>query len=248
MQIKINLKLFVTYYRFTSYLTETTLRDMKNLACLLVLAVVYLQSSAQNSGYLNYRPFLGISANYVLIAGSFDGKSYFAADEETILVPKLEPGFGFGINGGYRFRNFSIDFLYKHSSHNCSFIDSTAGKAGFNVIKYLGIKSYLGQSEVFQPFLDFDLSGAWMRVSNASYLESSPREIKKATYGALILGFGGGIALTFAHKLSFEMEILPAWYIGTNAKGIRKVNYEVQKFNSFKLDISTSLIYYFKSK
>ncbi len=208
----------------------------------------FLHSAAQNIPTISYRPYLGVSANNVLITGSFDGESYFAVDEEMILVPKLDPGFGFGVNGGIRFRNFALDFLYKHSLHTCMFMDSTKGRASFNVIKYIGFKSYLGQSEIFQPFLDFDLSGTWMRVTNASYFESSPQVIEKATYGALIFGFGGGIALTFAQKFSFEIEALPAWYIGTDTKGIRKSNYEIQKFNNFKLDISASLIYYFKPK
>ena len=221
---------------------------MKIIVKVLLVAGILFRTGMCNSQTITFRPYLGISANYVLITGNFDGESYFAVDDEVILVPKLDPGFGFGINGGIRFQKSALDFLYKRSMHNCSFIDSTGGKATFNVIKFIGFKSYLGKVSAIRPFLDFDFSGAWMRVTHASYLESNLQDDAKATYGSLILGFGGGVEATITDRIHIELEALPAWYLGTDVTGIRKDNYEVQKFNSFKFDISVSFIYYFNAK
>jgi len=221
---------------------------MKKNYIVLLLAVAPLLSGVQYSKAFTYRPYLGISANYVLIAGNFDGETYFYIDDETILVPKLDPGFGFGINGGIRFQKGALDFQYKRSTHNCSLLGGTQSRANFNVIKFIGFKSYIGESKIIQPFIDFDFSGTWMRVADATYLESSPQVFKRATYGALILGLGGGLAVKFADKISLELEALPAWYLGTDVTGFRKNNYEIEKFNSFKFDVSAALIYYFKGK
>ena len=193
-----------------------------------------------------YRPYIGVSVNYVSITGNFDGETYFIVDDETILVPKINAGIGFGITVGIRFPKTAIDLQFKRSTHDCFLMEEIPSRANFNVIKFIGIKSYIGGSKHIQPYIDFDFSGTWMNVADATYLVSAPQTVKKATYGAIILGLGGGLALTIADRLSFEMEVLPAWYLGTDVTGFRKNNYEIEKFNSFKFDVSLSLIYYFK--
>ena len=35
------------------------------------------------------RPFLGVTAGYTFIAGSFDGESFFQMDEDIMLVPAI---------------------------------------------------------------------------------------------------------------------------------------------------------------
>ncbi len=224
------------------------IETMKKFQLFLFLFVAVSFSTAQDNQIVNIRSYLGTSFNTVIITGSFNGEDYFPLENEIVLVPKLDLGYGFGINGGFRFQRASLDFAFKRSSHHCSFMDGTLGIASFNVIKFIGIKTYIGNSPIIKPLLDFDLSGTWMRVTDASYQEISPEVVDRATFGAIILGIGGGLAIEPGKHIGIEIEVLPAYYMGTDVKGILKSNYETSQFNSFKLDASIGLIYYFRAR
>jgi len=195
-----------------------------------------------------FRYYLGGSAEFVMIAGSFDGESFFEIDNQVIMVPKIDPGFGFGINGGFRFGNFAIDFQYKRSGHNATLMDGSSTTCNMNVIKFLGFKSYMGNTHLIKPFIDFDLSGSWIKIAEASYWYDSPANLTWASFGAVILGLGIGTEIRPHKRIGIEIECLPAWYVGTDTKGIERINYEITKFGNFKLDGSLSLIYYFNEK
>jgi hypothetical protein len=221
---------------------------MKKIYFILILFPLIVVLHAQDYQAFSIRSYLGVSTYAVFIAGNFDGNSHFPLDNEVVMVPKLSPGYGFGIIGGFRFPKASLDFCYKRTAHSCSFVDNSLGEAAFNVIKFLGVKLYAGNSPAIKPFFDIDLSGTWMRVTNASFSDVDPDILGKASFGAIIFGLGAGLALEPGKHIGIEIEVLPAWYMGTDVKGILKSDYEVTGFNSFKFDTGICLIYYFKSK
>ena len=74
---------------------------------ILIFVLVYNVYSQD----ISFRPFLGVSANYIILTGSFDGESFFETENEIIFVPKIEPNFGFGVQGGIRFFHWILLFI-----------------------------------------------------------------------------------------------------------------------------------------
>jgi hypothetical protein len=71
-----------------------------------------LFSLVSNAQEMQIQPYSGISADFIILAGSFDGNSFFTTEDETILVPKLKPDLGFGILFGIKRGNGAIDFAH----------------------------------------------------------------------------------------------------------------------------------------
>ncbi|MCK4464793.1 MAG: hypothetical protein KAU83_03695 [Bacteroidales bacterium] len=212
---------------------------------ILIFVLVYNVYSQD----ISFRPFLGVSANYIILTGSFDGESFFETENEIIFVPKIEPNFGFGVQGGIRFDNFSLDFAFHRSEHHYFSSDEQySGKCVINIVRYLGVKGYFNKGKKIRPYIDFDLSGSWSNFEKIAYNRTYPDESLKANYGGIILGFGGGLSIDFSEKFSLDIRMLPEWYIGTDIKAKNSDRYEIKKFSNFLLVSSIGLCYFFQSR
>jgi hypothetical protein len=204
-----------------------------------------------HSQNLTIRPYTGISADYLLLAGSFDGKSYFTTDNEIILVPRLSPAAGLGIMFGIAMGNGAIDFAYHISRMNyTSLEEGFSGKSTTHLIRYLGYKGYFKSftGKKMRPYLDIDLSIAFSHFENISYSRSNINEVRSANYGGIIFGVGVGSQFSLINNLAIDLKILPEFYIGTDIRSKESKRYEIKKFNNFLLINSIGIVYFFKSK
>ena len=114
-----------------------------------VIIALFAHTLFANSQDFTVRPYAGVSTDYILLTGSFDGKSFFITDNETILVPKLKPSFGFGVLFGVTLGNGAIDFAYHISRMEyTSLVVGFSGKSTTHIIRWLGYKGY------FKSFID----------------------------------------------------------------------------------------------
>ncbi len=219
---------------------------MKKAINLLFLFLLIAKTFGQNDiqGF-PFSFYTGIKAEYFTLGGDFNGEDYFFTDAATIFVPEIEPGFTFGFQSGLTFKNGSLDFGYQISRSNFSHVNGSYGSMLIHNIKLLGLTFYLNQAEKFRPYIASDISLPSMNIKNgASGIDAYTGQTGKSHFSGVILGFGAGAEWKVAKKLSVRFEALPEWFKLTNVKGITKDYWEVKKFSSFKMNISTGLYLY----
>jgi hypothetical protein len=217
-----------------------------------ILAIGFLSfTSTLKAQEIKIQPYTGISTDYIILTGDFDGKSFFITEEETILVPKLKPAIGFGILFGIKMGNGAIDFAYHITKMDyTSMEDGFSGKSTTHLIRYLSFKKYFTTSseKKIKPYLDFDLSIAFSHFEKISYALYDKSEIRSANYGGVIFGAGIGTKIDLTKNLALDLKILPEIYIGTDIRSEDSERYEIKKFYNFLLVNSIGLNYYFKTK
>ena len=205
-------------------------------------------SLAAGAQEIRIQPYTGLAVDYIILAGSFDGTSFFTTDDETILVPKLKPDFGYGFLFGFKMGKGAVDFAYHISfMEYTSMEDGFSGKSTSHFIRYLSYKRHFNTPEEkkFIPYIDFDLSIAFSHFEKISYPLYQQSEILSANYGGVIFGIGVGSQLYLTERLTLDLKILPELYIGTDIRAKGSERYEIAKFSNFLLINSIGLNYYF---
>jgi hypothetical protein len=206
-------------------------------------------SYSGRSGNFQLRPFLGISGDFAMIKGDYDGTSYFALENnEFVLVPKLTPGPGLGLRFGLKFRRGEVDWAYNLVSMKYECInDGLSGTSLSHFIRLFGYKGYIGdEKKIVKPFIYFDWSIAMTRFSNVSFVGESPVNTKPVTYTGMTLSLGAGLQANAGRNLSFDAMILPGYYMGTDIKTKGEHDTPIKKFGNFILWGSVVVNYYFK--
>lgn len=205
--------------------------------------------SIENSQVLG-RFYIGLSADYTLLVGSFNGKGYFPF-ENVILVPKLNPGNGLGLQFGFKGNNIAVDWAYHISRMEYTTqIDGCSGTGTTHLIRLLGIKGFLGPSgekkakQKIKPYIDFDWSVAISHFDKISYSLSDPSNFKPANYGGMNIGLGIGTLICLSQSLAIDLRVLPEYYFGTDIGQ----GQAIKNFPNFLLLNSIGLNYYFKKK
>ena len=201
---------------------------------------------------LTLQPFIGISAGYILLAGNFDGKSLFTLPtDEIILVPKVSPAPGFGVQFGIKSNHMEFDWAYNISMMKyTSMADGFSGTSTNHFIRLLGIKGFIGPSveKKVKSYIYFDWSIADSHFEKLAYNPSAPLDFKSANYNGMIVGLGIGIQLNLNKHIALDLRVLPEYYFGTDIKSKGETNYSIKKFNNFLLINSFGINYYFSKK
>ena len=201
------------------------------------------------------QPFVGVSADFILLTGNFDGKSLFSLPEsnQVVLVPKLSPSPGFGIQFGIKSKHVEVDWAYNLSMMKYTSVDAElSGTSTNHFIRLLGVKGYLGKSfeKKIKPYIYFDWSLAISSFENISYSStgSTKENITSANYMGMIVGLGTGIQMNTGKNFAFDLRILPEYYFGTDVKSKGFRDYPIKQFNNFLLVSSIGINYYFNKK
>lgn len=198
------------------------------------------------------QPFVGISSDYIFMAGNFDGKSYFTLPtDEIILVPKLNPAPGFGVQFGIRSKHTEFDWAYNISKMKyTSLKDGFSGTNTNHYIRLLGVKGFFGSSieKKAKPYFYFDWSMATSHFEKLAYNPTVPSIFKSASYLGMIVGLGVGIQLNPNKHIALDLRVLPEYYFGTDIKSKGERDYPIKKFNNFLLINSFGINYYFNKK
>jgi hypothetical protein len=222
---------------------------MKTKTSFIIFGII-ANALVANAQDFTIRPYVGVTTDYILLTGSFDGKSVFLTDKENILVPKLKPSPGFGVLFGVTLGNGAIDFAYHISRMEyTSLADGFSGTSTTHLIRYLGYKGYFKSfiDKKVRLYLDVDLSLAFSHFEKISYLISNQSQYNSANYGGIIFGTGIGSQINLIKNLALNFEILPELYLGTDIRSKNSKRYQIKKFTNFLLVNSVGLNYYFKS-
>jgi hypothetical protein len=200
---------------------------------------------------ITLRGFLGLSADYVLLTGNYDGTSYFSLpDQEIVLVPKLAASPGFGVQFGIRGKRMEFDWAYNLAM--MKYTTSTEGFSGTSynhLIRVLGFKAYVGKSyeKQLMPFIYFDWSLLTSHFSKLSYVAvgQTVTNTKSVNYNGMLIGLGAGLQYNTQKNLSFELKILPEYDFGTDLRSKGGTDYTIKSFKNFLLISSIGFNYYF---
>lgn len=223
---------------------------MKRNFYIIAVGFLFLSLSG-NSQEIEILPYTGISTDYILLTGSFDGKSFFETDNETILVPKLKPAIGFGVQFGIRMGNGAVDFAYHITRMEyTSLEDGFSGNSTTHLIRYLSYKKYFSSfsGKKINPYLDIDLSVAFSHFEKISYLLYNQSDFRSANFAGVIFGAGLGTQINLTNNLALDFKVLPEIYIGTDIRAKDSKRYEIKKFNNFLLISSVGVNYYFNTE
>jgi hypothetical protein len=195
--------------------------------------------------------FIGVSGDYLIFKGDFDGESFFSVDDEIILVPKLKPNAGFGIQAGALYRNLGFDFAYHFSRTDYTTqLDGFSGKGTTHLIRWFGVKCYFNTSTEnrIKPYIDIDLSFTISHFEKLTYLSNNTSDFRSANYTGLIMGAGIGTLVKLSKNLALDLKVLPEYYSGGKIKSKGEKDHSIKKFNNFMLMSSFGLNYYFNKK
>lgn len=216
------------------------------LVIISILSCISFSSYGQEDVF---KSFAGISTDFTLIRGSMNGISFFQTDDEIILVPKVNPGIGFGLSYGFRFNDFTFDFAYCRTTQNYfTEVEGYAGRSSANIIRYLGFKKFISphDNKIIEPYYDIDLSVVFFHFEKVSHGIHSNVTFNSANYSGVNFGFGFGTLVNLSKKLSLNICILPEYYMGTDIRAKNSERYEITKFPNFFLNGKFGLLYYMK--
>jgi len=197
------------------------------------------------------RPYLGVSAGNAILAGSFDGKTFFQTDEDMMLVPKIKPAFGFGGVLGLRVNNGAGEIGYYYYKSEYTTMDGDySGNCVTHLIRILGITKYLNAyaDRTVSPYFDVDMSLSYSVCEKIAYPIGFIGEPISGNYGGFIIGVGGGILVNFSKKLVMDIKILPEYYTGTDIRVKGRDRYEITKFSNLLLQSTIGFKYFFKTR
>jgi len=228
------------------------MKTKKVLFAVAIFLVMLPFSSHGQFSLNNYKHTINISATDVIFAGSFNGKSYFSTEEETILVPKMAPGIGLGVEYGYAFNDqLTIDFAYRFgNSDYTTMYSDVSGKSTTHVIQLLGVKW------VFTSFIEsrvklyyhFDWSLAFCHFNRIAYDYTPPDTdilLRSANYSGMALGSGLGLQCMLSKNLALDLRVNPDFYFVTDLKSKSKTRHEVSRCLNLMLVSTLGLQYYF---
>jgi hypothetical protein len=234
-----------------SYLKPNTSNSNTSNSNILSYETANSKSDSDFQG-ITLQPYIGISADYILLTGNFDGRSFFTLPtNELILVPKLDPAPGFGVQIGIRSKHVEFDWAYNISMMKyTSLTDGFSGTSTNHFIRLLGVKGYIGRSteKKVKPYVYFDWSMAASHFEKLAYNSSDPSNFKSANYLGMIVGLGAGLQMNIVKNLALDLRVLPEYYFGTDIKSKGERDYPIKKFNNFLLINSFGINYYFNKK
>ncbi len=138
----------------------------------------------------------------------FDGQSGVIDPQSgvSIVLPKLDPGLGWGVTVGYRGERNSVQFTYAVSKHDDDFQGVSMEDEFRNYS--LDFKHYWNVEGSLQPFLLLGVSVPRLIVENGAALGGSSGDAAIQGLGANI---GGGAALYLTPHLALFGEAFYRW-------------------------------------
>lgn len=190
-------------------------------------------------------PYVQIAAAYNAVASGFDGKGYFASDEELMLVPRLDPGTGWSAAVGWRWSANAFEISYCRSVHDCSYLDTALSTASYNLVD-LNFKHFYQIDRRFQPYFsaDFGVPG-WFGVKQGSFSTATGLANGDLSYTGLVLGGGGGVAYHLTPRFAVIAGAAARWFWITDLNTGAGVNWQVSGLSAFSPAAVLGMTYVF---
>jgi hypothetical protein len=134
--------------------------------------------------------------------GDFDGSTLIDLWRETISIPKLDPGIGFGGLIGFRDGNYGLEFSFVTSSLTGTILDETDDTTLTTFSFY--IKYWLTGALAFQPYLLLGVDMNLLSATDAAVLTEYPYTVGDIDLSGVNFDLGAGISYYITPKIAIN--------------------------------------------
>jgi hypothetical protein len=186
----------------------------KCFPCLLLLASICVSSE---EAPIVVPPVIDNGAFFLEVTTQFlsfshrdlDGTMVLGNAEQVFYIPRVKPGFGFGVGFGRRLRSGMWSVSYMGSGHDVTFQDRK-GTATVNLVQF-NSRTFLLKTPSLKIFAHFGLNFPWMKAYHNS--ADAQGKIVDATYLGLGVNAGAGLLVPLSSRMFFSGSIIYR-YIG----------------------------------
>ena len=150
---------------------------------------IAVPAAAQETVYAKNGFFIGGVYASLSLGGGLNGRDVLADSDETIIIPSLRRGSGFGIIFGRSMEGMRFEIVYQQTKHDAfwqGFIETST-----NHIVDLNMKYCFMRKSIVQPFLLLGIGGEWFSVPDGS---ASDTLVGDSSYRGVTFNPGGGLA------------------------------------------------------
>jgi hypothetical protein len=189
--------------------------------------------------------YIGIQGNYLSFGGdTFNDQTAQMAlytVSETMWVPKLSTGFGFGALLGFREGDFGMDLGFLKSSFDGTIYGDVydSSLTMFN----LNFKLWLSETTQLQPYLNLGVELCSLTATGAAELNASPYTLGDTYLTGMSVALGGGISYYFIPEIALNLGVNYHILLYTNVSGPLDTSYEMEDYiNGSMVNINIGLM------
>lgn len=188
--------------------------------------------------------YLGVQGNYLIMGGdAFDDQTAQMAlyvTTETMWVPKIDNGFGFGAVFGFRDGGFGMELGFMKGSFDGTIYDGTYDSS---VMMFdLNLKLWLSETSAIQPYLLIGGELSYFTATDAAELNYYPYTVGDTDMNGLSVALGGGISYYILPEIALNVGVNYHIIIYMNVSGPLETSYEMEDYvNASMLNINAGL-------
>lgn len=134
------------------------------------------------------------------LAGDLDGAAVIGNSDQVFQVPKVEPGLGFGVGFGRRFRSGLWAITYLASGHDARLRDRES--TAFARLVQINSRIFLARGPGWRPFLHAGLGFHWLKARDG--VADRENRLHDATYAGLAVNAGAGLYAPLSSRMFFS--------------------------------------------
>lgn len=173
--------------------------------------------------------YIGAQVNYLSLSGDdFDGLTYLYTYDETMFIPEVDPGMGFGAIIGLREGNLGMELSFITSSTTGTILDSTGDVS--MMLFNLYFKFWFDDTSALQPYLllGFDLN--LLTAKDASVEEYYPYAIGDTDLAGINFDVGAGISYYFTPEIALNVGANYHLVMFTTVSGVYGDSYDLDEY------------------
>ncbi|PKK84843.1 MAG: hypothetical protein CVT49_01430 [candidate division Zixibacteria bacterium HGW-Zixibacteria-1] len=153
--------------------------------------------------------YLGASFAYNTVGGDFDADHVLANGSETILLPEIKGGAGFGLTAGVSGKftpvfHYSAEMVFSRTTHEYEFPLLTKVDDATVMIIDFNFKGVYG-AEKIQPYMLLGFSVPYINVKNAA---SDGTFVEDAKYSGIGVNLGAGADLYVSPRVFLNFNLM----------------------------------------
>jgi hypothetical protein len=206
---------------------------LKVFAAFLLLTVFCFSGSVSAAEYGTpvYKDgfYIGAQVNYLSLTGDdFDGLTYLYTYDETMFIPEVDPGMGFGALIGLREGNIGMEFSFITSSTTGTVLDEQGDVS--MLLFNLYFKFWFDSTSALQPFLLLGFDVNLLTAKDASIEEYYPYAIGDTDLIGMNFDVGAGISYYVTPEIAFNIGANYHLVLFTNVSGVYEESYELDEY------------------
>lgn len=203
----------------------------KSVFVLVILSVFCFSSAAaaEDNGMVYKSGFyLGVQGNYLSLSGDdFNGLTYLYSYDETMFIPEVDPGIGFGGLIGYREGSLGLEFSFITASLDGTVLTEPVETT--LTLFNLYCKFWFNETSPFQPYLLLGVDLSMLNSADSSIENYYPYSIGDTDLTGVNLDAGAGFSYYVTPEVALNAGVNIHFVLFTNVSGVYEEDYELDE-------------------